>query len=291
MVKRILVPLDGSPQAASAVPLARVLVGAGPAELVLVRVVEDATSSPVESSDEAHGARAYLSWVANELRGCATSVETRTLFGNPGREIVSASHELGVDLVVMATYRHGEPERVLFGSVAEQVVAHSHAPVVVLRPGGRRVSHVGTLLVALDGSPGGKLALAAATDLARQHAARVELLTVIRGVPGYLSKPVPGVDLAAYVAPAWETAREEVEAALQHTVDRLRGYDVEAVARAAIGEPGCCIVRVAEDVDADLIVMSTHALVGPARSVLGSVAGSVVRNAGRPVLLVRRDDA
>jgi len=39
-----------------------------------------------------------------------------------------------------------------------------------------------------------------------------------------------------------------------------------------------------------MIVMSTHALTGPARAVLGSVADSVVRNSHRPVLLVRRPD-
>lgn len=48
------------------------------------------------------------------------------------------------------------------------------------------------------------------------------------------------------------------------------------------------IMQTADDVEADLIVMSTHALTGPARALLGSVADTVVRNAHRPVLLPRR---
>jgi hypothetical protein len=48
------------------------------------------------------------------------------------------------------------------------------------------------------------------------------------------------------------------------------------------------IMRSADEVGADLIVMSTHALTGPARALLGSVADMVVRNARRPVLLPRR---
>jgi nucleotide-binding universal stress UspA family protein len=44
----------------------------------------------------------------------------------------------------------------------------------------------------------------------------------------------------------------------------------------------------AEDVGADLIVMSTHALTGPVRTLLGSVADEVVRGAHQPVLLVRQ---
>jgi hypothetical protein len=41
-------------------------------------------------------------------------------------------------------------------------------------------------------------------------------------------------------------------------------------------------------VGADLIVMSTHALTGPMRTLLGSVADAVVRGSHRPVLLIRR---
>ena len=51
------------------------------------------------------------------------------------------------------------------------------------------------------------------------------------------------------------------------------------------------IERLADDVDSDLIVMSTHALTGPARAVLGSVADELVRTSNRPVLLVRRPDS
>jgi nucleotide-binding universal stress UspA family protein len=39
---------------------------------------------------------------------------------------------------------------------------------------------------------------------------------------------------------------------------------------------------VADEVDADLIVMSTHALTGPACTLLGSVADAVVRTARQP---------
>ena len=46
------------------------------------------------------------------------------------------------------------------------------------------------------------------------------------------------------------------------------------------------IVETADRVGADMVVMSTHALTGPARALLGSVADEVVRAARRPVLLV-----
>ena len=48
------------------------------------------------------------------------------------------------------------------------------------------------------------------------------------------------------------------------------------------------IVKSANEVDADLVVMSTHGRRWPLRSFLGSVADEVVRKSQRPVLLVPR---
>jgi nucleotide-binding universal stress UspA family protein len=284
----ILVPLDGSPQAAVALTPARAMLRDANAELVLVRVVGEPTSLPVESSDEAYEARTYLDWVAIELRGGPATVQTRVLFGSPGREIVNAIRALGADLVVMATHGRGELGRLLCGSVAEYVVAHSPVPVLVTRPGGHRLTTVRTLLVPLDGSRGGRLALGVATRLALQHGARLELITAIRGMPGYLKHPVPGVDLGPYVGPTWQGARQEATDMLERTAQRLRRKGIQATARAVVGDASRAIVSTAEDTNADLVVMSTHALVEPARSLLGSVAAAVVRDAGRPVLLVRR---
>jgi nucleotide-binding universal stress UspA family protein len=284
----ILVPLDGSPQAAVALPAARAMLGSGSVELVLVRVVAEPSSLPVESSDEAYEAQTYLSWVSNELRKALIEVQTRVFFGSPGQQIVNTIGAVGADLVVMATHARDELGRLLFGSAAEHVVAHSPVPVLVVRPGGRRVTRIRTLLVPLDRTPGGRLALGVAARLASQHGARLELITAIRGAPGYLTQPVPGVDIGPYITLTWESARQEAADALERTAQRLRRNGIQTTTRALIGDASQAIVSAAERADADLVVMSTHGLVQPARSLLGSVATSVVRGAGRPVLLVRR---
>jgi nucleotide-binding universal stress UspA family protein len=70
--------------------------------------------------------------------------------------------------------------------------------------------------------------------------------------------------------------------------DQLQRAGLVAEGRAVMGLPSAMIVRTASEMEADLIVMSTHALTGLARAVLGSTADEVVRNARRPVLLVRQ---
>jgi Universal stress protein family len=64
--------------------------------------------------------------------------------------------------------------------------------------------------------------------------------------------------------------------------------DGSTTTTAISAEPALAIVAAAKEVDADLIVMSTRALVGPSRWLRGSVATVVVRCSHRPVLLVHR---
>jgi nucleotide-binding universal stress UspA family protein len=134
-----------------------------------------------------------------------------------------------------------------------------------------------------------------AVGLARTTGASIVLLQVIE--PIHLSiLELPFGILASAMEPSWEEEEEEEEeeedrAAAQHYLDglvaRLQLFGVTAVGRSLIGSPSRTISQVARESEVDLIVMSTHALTGPVRTLLGSVADEVVRTAIRPVLLVR----
>jgi nucleotide-binding universal stress UspA family protein len=68
---------------------------------------------------------------------------------------------------------------------------------------------------------------------------------------------------------------------------REGGADVEA--RLATGDVAAEIERCADDIDADLVIMSTHSVTWPLQAYLGSVADAVLRDGRRPVLLIRRE--
>ena len=70
---------------------------------------------------------------------------------------------------------------------------------------------------------------------------------------------------------------------------RLADVGVVAEGRVTSGEVAPEIMRMADKVEADLVVMSTHSIAWPGQAYLGSVADSVVANGQRPVLLVRRE--
>jgi len=94
----------------------------------------------------------------------------------------------------------------------------------------------------------------------------------------------------AYYDPAWdEEALGAAQAYVDSLVARLRTANIAAEGAARqtmfVAE---AIVSAADAADADLIVMSTRALTGPARALLGSTADAMVRAAHCPVLLLHR---
>jgi nucleotide-binding universal stress UspA family protein len=287
MFKKLLVPLDGSGQAAVALPLARGLARATGGEIILVRVIPER----MLGADPAARAEAddYLAGIARELAGAGPRVSTIVQAGpEPAAEVLAVARREGVDLIVMATHGRSGLARMVLGSVAERVLTDSPVPVVLLRPGGHRVTHITTLLVPVDGSPGGSLALGVAVPLARATGARIVLLDVVGSVLGYAGMAVVGPTAVA-PDPAWDdealvAARSYVEG----LAARLRQAGIAAEGRAVLGHTAPTIVETANAVGADLIVMSTHGLTGPARTILGSTADEVVRTAHRPVLLLRR---
>jgi nucleotide-binding universal stress UspA family protein len=286
MFKRLLVPLDGSAQAAVALPLARAVARQTGAAQRLLRVVPPAHGG---LEHRQHGeARANLARIAAELAAGGAEVDSRVRTSDhSGAEIVREAQRWPADLIVMATHGRSGMARALIGSVAQRVVSESPVPVLLLRPGGRRVAHLATLLVPVDGTPEGARALGAALPLAQATGARIVLLQVV--VP-FIQRYF---DESLTVDPLWdEEALASARGYVETLAGRLRQAGVSAQGRVTQGPISQEIADAAGEVGADVIVMSTHALTGPARTLLGSIADEVVRSAHQPVLLVRqRTDA
>ncbi len=96
--------------------------------------------------------------------------------------IVQHVDELAPDLIVMCTHGSGGLRDVLFGSIAQQVVARGTTPVVLIRPTEEGVAESFTrqrLLVPLDGSPEHEGSLPAAVELGYACPAELHLVFVV----------------------------------------------------------------------------------------------------------------
>lgn len=135
VVKSVLVLLDGSSLAEQVLPPAADLARLMEAEMTLLRVVE--TSSAFAERDTA-GAEAYLRQMAERLLEQGLLVRTRVVVArHVGEAIVEESRALKSDLIALATHGRGGLRRMLFGSIADQVIRGTACPALIYRPAAR----------------------------------------------------------------------------------------------------------------------------------------------------------
>lgn len=138
------------------------------------------------------------------------------------------------------------------------------------------------MLVPIDFSDCSKKALQYALPLAQQHQAALALLYVVPA-PKYRPAEYGEIDYALFEADL--RASGEKELATLAAGEFHGKVPVDSVIRT--GSPGIQIVKLAKNLPADIIVISTHGRSGLKHVLLGSVAEHVVRHAPCPVLVVR----
>lgn len=140
---RLLVPLDGTPFAEAALPIATTLAAALGGELVLLRVVPlpapplaDQGFAMTDDDFEASRtvAETYLMRVARQFPQEGPPARLVTRVGLPIGAIEAVSQEEGATLVVMTTHARTGFNRLLLGSVADVTVRRGRLPVLLVRP-------------------------------------------------------------------------------------------------------------------------------------------------------------
>jgi nucleotide-binding universal stress UspA family protein len=281
--RTILVPLDGSTESNAALPLAHTLARATDTSIALLRVL------PVLDHEATRYATANLQHIAAELAGDGIDVSTCVRHGHAAEEILKQVRADPPAMIVMRTHGRAGVERAIIGSVTQEVLAHCRIPLVLMRPGQRRPSGIRKLLAPVDGSPGGAVALGTAVGLAHATGASISLVEVAMPVAMHTLCTYEYGGMSYYDS-AWDDeALASAAGYLNGLVGRLRerGFTAQGEATMAPDIPAAIVLK-ADREAVDLVVMSTHALTGPARALMGSVADAVVRTAHCPVLLVHR---
>ena len=158
MLKKILVCLDGSKFAEGILPHAIERAKHFNSKIILLTVIDWKVSAFAESMvgmpgqsapivipeqldnmirKEESRDRLYLETVAVRLKQMGLDVDyvaRRRMVGTIGDAIVAYAAENEVDLIMMATHRHGFWKRIVSGSVTESVIRKSPSPVLVVSP-------------------------------------------------------------------------------------------------------------------------------------------------------------
>ena len=142
MVKRLLVPIDGSDPADAALEFA--LEEYPDADITLLSVIDptdvgygsiEAAPSTFEHLQENAEERTQnvLDEASNRAADHGVEVTTETVIGMPARAIVEWAENNDMDGIVIGSHGREGVTRVLLGSVAESVVRRSPVPVTVVR--------------------------------------------------------------------------------------------------------------------------------------------------------------
>lgn len=301
MFTRILVPLDGSPLAQSALPYALALASAEDAPVTLLSVVPPTQMLPdyyipysaaMEAAQLAAAGDA-LDTLARSLRAHGPRVTTAVAVGDAADQILRYAEENDVDAIVMASHGRGGAFHWAFGSVARRILTGATVPTLVVRAKdapehAETPASLRSILVPLDGSELAEAVLPLVTDLARSIGASVTLARVVPFLGGiYMASPYAPLVVPDTFDQAMEDARTTARAYLDAAAERLRraGITVETVERD--GDPASRLLSLMDEEHYDLVVAATHGRTGITRWVMGSVAEHLIEASHTPVLLVR----
>jgi nucleotide-binding universal stress UspA family protein len=280
--QHVVVAVDHSDNSVPATQAAALLCRELEARATLVYVVEPLPNTLLEPVDtRVHASQ--VSWAEEQLAELAggvfanCDVDTRLVDGGEpvAESICHVAQDVGATLIVMGTHGRSVVGHALFGSTATTVVRHATGDVLTVRPPMPRTTFR-KIICAIDFSEGSKVALERAGMLCRHFPAELHAIHVVPTPFWPLQESLGGASKQALA-----TANDSLKQALTEArIDTPHAYVAE-------GNPATQIQKLADQIDADLVVVGTRGLTGVKRWAIGSVAERVVRASTVPVWCAR----
>jgi nucleotide-binding universal stress UspA family protein len=182
-------------------------------------------------------------------------------------------------LFVAGSRGRGPWTSILLGSTARALAITSPIPVLIVR---ERTHAPLRVLAAIDGSPSSRAALASFGRMPQNEGTVVELVHVL---PQHVwsTGDIDWVEIGRRTE--IERQEETASAAMLASHERSLPRGVRVRVRQERGHAGLAILRRAEEIDADLIVVGTRGLRGPRQPFFGSTAERVLTHATANVLV------
>jgi nucleotide-binding universal stress UspA family protein len=289
--KKVFCAVDLSPGAQEPIRQAAQLAGALQGELIVFHAIPNPPAVPLElmvtpavvPQDEIMNARQALEEQVRQLvPGGTVRVQVDEAHGPVYAAVVQAAETAGAGLVVVGRNQMSRLEHLVLGSVSEKVTRYAHGPVLVARPSPQG----GQVLVAVDFSEASLAALHLAAEEAQRRDVALSLVHCLG-----LSPQMAGLGGGATMVPLPAEHPRSRPAMQRAAEEKLRALLSRAGIRAEVlveeGEADVEVARLAEELDAALVVVGATGKTGLQRVLLGSVAESIVRKVPCSVLTVR----
>jgi nucleotide-binding universal stress UspA family protein len=258
VIRKIVVPVDGSAASERILPHVVELFRAADADVRLVHVTGTGSAALKKG-------REYLEGLRDRAGKILPFIDAALLAGEPAFEIMKYAVIHHADLIALTTRGRSGVRRIVFGSTAIELMHRSQIPLYLARPTWP-ARPIRKILAALDSSKTSRGTLQIVADLAQGAGASVLLATILPNDEG----------------------REVAERRLRRMAGAFsrQGIPVETIVRP--GDPSREILSLVPEDGVDLIAMGTHGRRGTDRFFFGSVAESVLVESPVPLILRRK---
>jgi len=293
--EKMLLPLDGSELAETALPYIRDLSNQIGSEIYLLHVC------PTEHQYYTHMHQIYLNTIAGDLRNSIKEsypdiqepkVFYEVISGDPVKVIFDYVKRKDISLVVATTFGTSGLGKLALGNVADKLLRGLGIPTLLVRipettdAVEKRIIRM--ILLPVDMSEASKTAVPYALELAKKLNASITLFS--------MAQTVYSQNLDA-VGPGVGANWDEIDKATEKYIDEnLKSIENEILAAGVqvthtsyLGiDAGYEILEMEKRVQPDLVVMATRGRSPVTRWAFGSVAEKVLREGSKPLLLIKK---
>lgn len=293
MLDKIMIPLDGSMEAEITLPYAEEIAAKLGAEIILASVSEHVGTEThhLYSCYIEHTAdlvrRHIKDWGARE----GAKVTGKVLLGKPAPEILRYADEKNVSLITMASRGRSSSGPWVLGDVAAKVLRATGKPVLLIRApvdngALREKSLVRRMLVPLDGSKLGELAIPHAETLAKAFGAEVVLFQAFATSVGGAA-----YDYRSMSSLEFEEEKDRLRKSSMSYLESVgKAFQTKGVTASSMVREGHAPDQILEYAEAnriDLIAMSSHGRSDLGRWVFGSVTDKILHAGNTAVFIAR----
>ena len=298
MFERILVPLDRSPLAECVLPHAVAVARALGSQLMLLHILSQSDTQdylravdPLEWQLRRAEAESYLEGVRARLLEVGVAAQTKVLNGDAAEQILAFARENQVGLAIVSSHGQSGLSGWNVSSVVQKVTVRAPISLMIVRAyqpvepnlGGLRYRR---MMVPLDSSPRAESVLPLAAALARTSEAQVVLTHVVQR-PQMPRRTPPSQEDSELADRLVARNRSEAEQYLEIVRSQLPPAAVETrlmISSHMVAE----LHELAEQENADLVLLSAHGYSGDMRWPYGGLVASFIAY-GSSTLLIFQD--
>jgi nucleotide-binding universal stress UspA family protein len=300
MINHILVPLDGSTLAECVLPHVAAIAPVTHARVTLLHVLQQlqngggAPVDPVEWHLQKQNAEKYLEGIVNRLSESGVlGVESVILEGNPAGSVIDFARSNNVDLIALSTHGHSGLSGWNVSGVVQKILLRSYKSTLLVRaymspPTEMTKIRYKRLFVGMDCSSRSEYVLPFAINLAQFYKSQLILETVIEK-PRIINRMPVSQEITDLSDQFVEINLQAASNYFKQLLAQFSTKDLKIKTHISVGDNAIAVLHdMAEESNADLVLLVAHGESGERRWPYGSVTTSFIAY-GNTSLLIMQD--